>query len=595
MKARKLLNQLDNIESTLNEYSFEELNTKNSALLKKSFDEFKGRLEQMVFQGVPAVSQQWTPNSNEQDILEENPLPVGGKSNATKLIANVSHEIRTPLNGIIGFTDLLKEEKLSQNQLEKVEAIQVASNSLLEIINELLEFSKLSEGLETINQDDFNFDGVIDNILYLCNTLITNDKVVLRSKIDPSIPKVLKGDAAKLSQVLLNLIGNAIKFVEEGEILLEISLKNHRNDTINLEFVVSDTGIGISEENIKHIFGYFRQADNYTAVNYGGSGLGLNIVKQIIELLNGNIEVQSKLGRGTVFKFNLPFKKGNESSIPQKNPEINDQISVDNPIKGKKILVFEDNSMNQRLFKQRLKAWGCKSYVTDDGPAGLKFLEEHNIDLILMDLRMPGMSGVEITKQIRESKSPQIKNIPIIVVTADITAHEKEDCSAYGIDDLILKPFNPEELLMKLIDNCGRGQISGIGTLNEEEMHQTALPSSKRINLKTLQDDSFGEHDFLEELVGLFKLNILEFIGAYSVHLKNEDYDSLAFASHKIKSGLKMVQATTLLNIVLRVQTLSKEKKNLDELKGLLVSFTQEYDLVERDIDNELKKLKNEK
>ncbi|MRX63978.1 ATP-binding protein [Maribacter luteus] len=595
MKARKLLNQLDNIESTLNEYSFEELNTKNSALLKKSFDEFKGRLEQMVFQGVPAVSQQWTPNSNEQDILEENPLPVGGKSNATKLIANVSHEIRTPLNGIIGFTDLLKEEKLSQNQLEKVEAIQVASNSLLEIINELLEFTKLSEGLETINQDDFNFDGVIDNILYLCNTLITNDKVVLRSKIDPSIPKVLKGDAAKLSQVLLNLIGNAIKFVEEGEILLEISLKNHRNDTINLEFVVSDTGIGISEENIKHIFGYFRQADNYTAVNYGGSGLGLNIVKQIIELLNGNIEVQSKLGRGTVFKFNLPFKKGNESSIPQKNPEINDQISVDNPIKGKKILVFEDNSMNQRLFKQRLKAWGCKSYVTDDGPAGLKFLEEHSIDLILMDLRMPGMSGVEITKQIRESKSPQIKNIPIIVVTADITAHEKEDCSAYGIDDLILKPFNPEELLMKLIDNCGRGQISGKGTLNEEEMHQTALPSPKRINLKTLQDDSFGEHDFLEELVGLFKLNIIEFVGAYSVHLKNEDYDSLAFASHKIKSGLKMVQATTLLNIVLRVQTLSKEKKNLDELKGLLVSFTQEYDLVERDIDNELKKLKNEK
>lgn len=595
MKARKLLNQLDNIESTLNEYSFEELNTKNSALLKKSFDEFKGRLEQMVFQGIPAVSQQWTPNSNEQDILEENPLPVGGKSNATKLIANVSHEIRTPLNGIIGFTDLLKEEKLSQNQLEKVEAIQVASNSLLEIINELLEFTKLSEGLETINQDDFNFDGVIDNILYLCNTLITNDKVVLRSKIDPSIPKVLKGDAAKLSQVLLNLIGNAIKFVEEGEILLEISLKNHRNDTINLEFVVSDTGIGISEENIKHIFGYFRQADNYTAVNYGGSGLGLNIVKQIIELLNGNIEVQSKLGRGTVFKFNLPFKKGNESSIPQKNPEINDQISVDNPLKGKKILVFEDNSMNQRLFKQRLKAWGCKSYVTDDGPAGLKFLEEHNIDLILMDLRMPGMSGVEITKQIRESKSPQIKNIPIIVVTADITAHEKEDCSAYGIDDLILKPFNPEELLMKLIDNCGRGQISRKGTLNEEEMHQTALPCPKRINLKTLQDDSFGEHDFLEELVGLFKLNILEFIGAYSVHLKNEDYDSLAFASHKIKSGLKMVQATTLLNIVLRVQTLSKEKKNLDELKGLLVSFTQEYDLVERDIDNELKKLKNEK
>ncbi|EAR01289.1 hybrid sensor histidine kinase/response regulator [Maribacter sp. HTCC2170] len=592
MKERKLLNQLDSIESILNDYSFEELRANDSAQLKNSFEVFKNCLEKMIFQHIPASSEQIGLSPDEQNVPNNKPLVFQDKTNnVTKLIANVSHEIRTPLNGIIGFTDLLKEDNLNQNQLEKVEAIQTASHSLLGIINELLEYSKLSEGLESINQDDFNFDSVIDNVMYLCDTLITSEDVVLKSKIDPGIPKILKGDPAKLSQILLNLIGNAVKFVEKGEIILDVSLKNQRNKDIYLEFIISDTGIGISQENLKHIFGYFKQADSYTSVNYGGSGLGLSIVKQIIDLLGGTIEVESELGTGTVFKFTLPYKRGDESGIPTNDFLVIDQFKTKNPLKNKKILVFEDNSMNQHLFKQRLKSWECKSYITDDGPAGLAFLEEHNIDLILMDLRMPGMSGFEITEKIRGHNNPKLRKTPIIAVTADITANEVENCSTFGINDFILKPFSPEALMNKIVRILENNE----DMIQKEKEKSKMDVNLKKVNLKPLIEECMGELDFFEELVRLFKVNVIEFIGAYSVHLKNEDYEGIAFASHKLKSGLKMVQADYLLTIVLRIEELSKKEQNLLELKELKTAFLEEYGLVEEAIDIELKDFKNKK
>lgn len=593
MKARKLLNQLDSIEAILNDYSFDELKAKDSTQLKNSFEAFKNCLEQMVFQQITVSSEQIGPSLDEQNVQSDTPKGIQEKSNnVTKLIANVSHEIRTPLNGIIGFTDLLKEDDLNQNQLEKVEAIQTASNSLLGIINELLEYSKLSEGLEIINHDDFNFDSVIDNVMYLCDTLITSDNVVLKSKLDPGIPKILKGDPAKLSQVLLNLIGNAVKFVEKGEIILDISLKNQRNKDVCLEFIISDTGIGISQENLKHIFGYFKQADSHTAANYGGSGLGLSIVKQIIDLLGGTIEVESELGKGTVFKFSLPYRRGEESAIPTDNFLVIDQIKTKNPLSNKKILVFEDNSMNQHLFKQRLKSWECKSYITDDGPAGLAFLEEHQIDLVLMDLKMPGMSGFEITEKIRGHNNKKLRKTPIIAVTADITAKEVENCSTHGINDFILKPFSPEALMNKIVR---------ILEINEDMIQKEKVENKKidatlkKVNLKPLIEECSGELDFFEELVRLFKVNVIEFIGAYSVHLKNSDYEGIAFASHKLKSGLRMIQANSLLSLILRIEELSKEKKSLEELKDLKTAFLEEYELVEEHIDTELNDFKNKK
>ena len=589
MKAKKLLSKLDSIAAILNEYSFEELNVKDGTELKKSFDTFKSCLEKMVFQPVTKAEGYLGIDVYNEEVVPSAPKKAPQiENNATMLIANVSHEIRTPLNGIIGFTDLLKEEKLTENQLDKVEAIQTASQSLMHIINELLDYSKLTEGLEEIDQTDFNFGNVLDNVLYLCNTLITNDAVELKTNIDPSIPNILKGNPAKLSQVLLNLIGNSVKFVEEGEIRLDIQLKAKRNDAIVLEFTIADTGMGISKEHLAHIFDYFNQADKHTQVNYGGTGLGLSIVKKIIELSKGEISVASTLGKGTEFKFTLPYTVGDAQKITDENVLVIDSAIPDDFIKDKRILVFEDDQMNQRLFKQRLKFWGCKSYITENGKAGIKFLNEHEVDLVLMDLRMPGMNGFDITKEIRKSSNTQVSRIPIIAISADISAKEMNKCDAAGINDFILKPFSSEELMIKIDKN-----------LKNKEAHieegrtsvGLSLDLDKKLNLQPLMDDCLGEVEIMKEMIKYFKQNAIEFIGASKWHFQNDDFEKLNFACHKIKSGLAMLNANTLLNLVEKIQVIAKKSQDKKKLYELYEAFIEEYLIVEQLMDTEIEKL----
>ena len=265
MKPKNLLTQLAHLEEALNSFSFEELTARDAKRLKTSFDTFKEQLETKIF--------------GEESIPEENPenkRPAAKEKAHDKqqemLIATVSHEIRTPLSGIIGFTDLLQESELTGSQREQVNAIRSASDNLLEIINELLEYSKLSAGLEHFEQIDFNFGSIIQDVVYLCKTLMLGKQVNLHVDQDPKIPEVLVGDPSKLSQVLLNLLGNSIKFVEQGDIYLNINLIEEKKGEIRLEFVITDTGIGISEEDLKHIFDSFKQANQHTFSKYGGTG-----------------------------------------------------------------------------------------------------------------------------------------------------------------------------------------------------------------------------------------------------------------------------------------------------------------------------------
>lgn len=592
MKAKKLITHLSHIETLLNHYSFEELSSEEGQQLKQSFIAFKKNLEAKMFQPSLAARQDFTESLGDELEPSKEIVEKGIMTRETMLIAKVSHEIRTPLNGIIGFTDLLKEDNLNIGQLEKVEAIQAASNSLMEIINEFLEYSKLAEGLEQIEQIDFNFNSLINNVVYLCNTLITEKHVNLKTNIDPGIPTILKGDPSKLSQILLNLIGNSIKFVEKGEITLTITQKSQRKKKVTLAFCVSDTGIGISKNQIKHIFDSFKQAENDTKIKYGGTGLGLSIVKQLIDLLDGNIEVTSILGQGTEFNFNIPYTKGEEGNIVEEqfnSEQIQDSLKQ---IKDMNILVFEDNAMNQRLIEQRLTTWGCNVYVTDNGNYGIKYLENNRVDLVLMDLRMPGMNGYEITERIRGHNKNSLRKIPIVAITADFTIQERERCETYGLNDFILKPFNPEELLTKLIQNSKRTKGNFISpTINREE--DKTGQTNQLISLIAFQEESMGEIDFLEELIRLFKQNILEFIGAFTMHLKNKDFERIVFAAHKIKSGLAMIKAHSLLKIVEKVKRYAEEDQCPKELEKLKESFIKEYAVVEEAIVIEMDKIRN--
>lgn len=587
MKAKDLLSQLSAMEQSLSEFSFEELNAKEAAQLKKTFETFKKRLESRIFHP--------TALPEDSDNLAEE-MPVEQKKGTkpldpTMLIARVSHEIRTPLNGIIGFTDLLKEDsELNSGQLEQVNAIQKASFSLMEIINELLEYSKLSSGLEAVEMVHFNFRNLIGDVAYLCETLVSVKNVNINVAIDEAIPMTLLGDPSKLSQVLLNLMGNAIKFVEKGKIDLSITAGRPQDDRTILTFTIADTGIGISKENLERIFDSFRQAEVNTHLKYGGSGLGLSIVKQIIELLGGHIQVSSELGVGTTFEFSMPFKLGDDTQITgpkEVDAQANDQKDL---VKGMPILIFEDNPLNQRLIEQRLNAWGCKPFITDNAQYGLHILANHKIDLVFMDLKMPGMNGFEITELIRSFEKPDARPIPIVALSADFSRLDKEACLKSGMDGFILKPYTPNELLETLLTYKNDGNVT-FSIPSRSIAPEVTEHENGKLDLSGLWDDCMGQKELMQELVRLYKSNVLEFIGKVRMHLHEEDSELIAFAAHKIKPGLKMLKSKGLLDIVEQIQKSCAADADVKHLKFLYESFINAYPKVEHAIDEALNEL----
>ncbi|MBT8280528.1 MAG: response regulator [Muriicola sp.] len=586
MKSKNLLTQITDLESALHNFSFEELSTAEAARLKQSFDLFKNELEAKFWGFDPEVEKSSKPG-REQDVFS----PKDGKEESS-LIAKVSHEIRTPLNGIIGFADLMKEGELNEVQEEQVNAILTASSSLMEIINELLEYSKLEAGKEEFKIVPFNFHNLIREVSYLCETLIVDKKIAFEVKIDPEIPQFLLGDPSKLSQVLLNLLGNAIKFTDEGKVTLYSKLKAINAGRVGIDFFISDTGIGIPKEDILHIFNAFKRASQHTFSKYGGTGLGLSIVKQIVNRLGGNISVESEVNKGTTFQMHLEYEAGKEG----KTKEVKSSDTRPADVEALAVLVFEDNPLNQWLIKKRLKEWGCTYFVTEHAETGLKILEEKNIHLVLMDLHMPVVDGYEITQMIRASDNSRISKVPVIALTADFSVNDKEKAAEKGIDDYILKPYTPEELLEKLIQyGFSNGKEDAPPKKNKDlGSVQKKLVPEMSIDLTGMLEDCMGEVDMLEELLNLFKGNVLEFIGKAKMHLKNKDYEQLQFVAHKLKSGLAMVQAANLLILVQQIQEHCKTDKNHDQMQYLYEQFIKEYPMVEFVLDKEMNRLKKE-
>ncbi|MGB5700063.1 ATP-binding protein [Muriicola sp.] len=581
MKSKNLLSQISDLEIALNNFSFEELTTNEAGLLKQSFDRFKNELETKIW------------GSAAKDLI--NPKTT---SNSTlngrdaQLIAKVSHEIRTPLNGIMGFTDLLKEGDLNEVQKGQVNAIKSASTTLLEIINELLEFSKLEAGSEEFNELPFNFHNLIKEVSYLCDTLIVDKKISFEVKTDPKIPEILLGDPSKLTQILLNLLGNAIKFVENGGVSLSTRIIRICNNKATIEFIIEDTGIGISQEDLKHIFDAFRQAGQHTFSKYGGTGLGLSIVKQIVDKLGGTIAVKSKLQQGTQFTMTLEYSIGQKQSFKMKAKSENAQPTVDTL----KVLVFEDNPLNQWLIKKRLKSWGCTFFVTEDAVEGLRILNHEHIDVVFMDLHMPVVDGYEITRRIRASGVQRISTVPVIALTADFTAKDKEKANQDGINDFILKPYTPEELLEKLI-HYGHSKPTSTefkGILKEPDLLAPNAEQLTKLDLTEVLEDCMGEIEMLQELVELYKRNALEFIGKTKLHLQNKDVEQVQFATHKLKSGLAMMKTQNLLILVQQLHEHCKTDQNYDQMNYLFQQFVKEYPMVEFALDAEVTRLKKE-
>jgi len=576
-KTTDLLDQLSQLERSVSEFSFEELSADEAKELKNSFNTFKSSLECQIFD----------PNQN-SDSLKKEPLMVLDKQEVSQkeFITHVSHEIRTPLNSIIGFANLLKEEKLTSSQQKKVEAIQFASNTLLKLINEVLDYSKISSGNTSFESIDFKLHGLLNDVMFLCETLLIDSQVELIIDIDKSVPKVIKGDPSKLSQVILNLVGNSIKFVNQGFIKLGVFVKEVNENDYVLEFSVTDTGIGISKEKINSIFERYSQADNDTYLKYGGTGLGLSITKEIIEKQNGEIVINSVVSKGTTVSFTLPFSKGDVNNISVEKTKNLDIKEAKKLLEGTEIMVFEDNLMNQHLILEQLTKWGCNVHTNVTLEKGLAILATKKVDLILMDLKMPNLNGFEVSKAIRLNENPLIRNIPIVAFSADFTEQDGKDCDSIGINDFLLKPYTLNDLMSIIVKNKRENNpTEEFGLILQKQMIEPK--ETTIVDLNSLLKDCFGELEMLNELIKLFKTNVLEFIGNVRIHLKTDNLVEIAFSAHKLKASFAMLKATGMHNLILELEANCKANK-LDKVKELYELFLNDYPLLENNLNIEL-------
>jgi signal transduction histidine kinase/DNA-binding response OmpR family regulator len=476
-----------------------------------------------------------------------------------QFMANMSHEIRTPMNAIIGFTNILQKGKLNKIQTQYVNAIQTSGENLLTIVNDILDFSKIEAGMMRIESVPFSLRGILQDIETIFIEKIRLRDLALGVEISTDLPDVLLGDAVRLTQILVNLISNAIKFTEKGNILVRIypseKTENLINNSKNIEllFEVIDTGIGIPKDKLGVIFDRFRQASSDITRRFGGSGLGLSIVKSLIDLQGGNIDVKSVLNQGTTFSFTIPYKISDE----QFETHFKDKTSQKEFLlaqnaaytEGVKVLIVEDNQLNQDLMQQLLTSWNLHFKIARDGFQALEYLRKESFNLILMDIQMPEMDGYTATQKIRNELNIQI---PIIALTAHVLAGERERCLSAGMNEYLPKPIREQNLraliaqFVKVDDTRITDNISPQNSYskNGENEH-------KILNVKYLQDLSKGNESFVKAMLVQFVEQMPQELTDLEKAISVKNFPLVKTIAHNMKTTVAFVGLDEILHPLL--------------------------------------------
>ena len=492
----------------------------------------------------------------EEELLKAKKQAEESVISKDQFLANMSHEIRTPMNAIIGFTELLSQTKLNEQQKEYAGSVKVAGENLLSIINDILDFSKIESGVISIESAPSDLHQIMKNVYDLLKIGARQKALEFSYHFDERIPPALMCDALRLNQILINLVGNAIKFTEKGSVHFSAALTESANNRHHIRFSIRDTGIGIHDEKKEKIFERFTQVNNEINRKYEGTGLGLSISKNLIELQGGKLELHSQEGIGSEFLFSLWMEHGHLDEVIKE--DFRDLKS--RHIHQNKILIIEDNFLNQKLAKNVLNNFGFEVELAFNGQIGLEMLRHQQYDLVLMDLQMPELDGYQTTRIIRNNMKLMT---PIIAMTAHSIVGEKEKCLAAGMNDFISKPFNPDELYNKIASK-----------LTSEAMNKSPVNSTfqgaetkhQAFNLSYLHELSGGNAAFEQEIIALFVQQLPEELKGLKLAIQNEDIKQISDITHKLKSSLDIFGREDISEVLSSLSNNAKASTNKEHM-----------------------------
>jgi two-component system sensor histidine kinase/response regulator len=518
-----------------------------------------------------------------EDLDEARQEADGAAKAKADFLANMSHEIRTPMNAIIGFSGLAMKTGLDQKQRDYIQKIQQSGKHLLGIINDILDFSKIEAGKLAVEHTDFELEKVLDNVSNLISEKTSSKGLELLFHVEEGTPRYLMGDPLRLGQILVNYANNAVKFTDQGEVVVSVKVVEETDTDGLFRFAVRDTGIGLTEEQIGKLFQSFSQADTSTSRKYGGTGLGLAISKKLATLMGGDVGVESEYGKGSTFWFTARLGKGvaKATNEDQQAAQLMENLDA---IKGASILVAEDNEFNQQIATELLTDAGFKVDIAENGRKAIEMLNKRTYDVVLMDMQMPVMDGTTATREIR--KDERFKDLPILAMTANVMEADIEKCREAGMWDHIGKPIDPDELFAKLLKwvkprQSGEVQETAAVPLKETEpakeklkpARQDDLPEIPGLDTKLGLKRVMGKKKFYLDMLRKYIENQGQAPAQILQSLDSDDYATAERQAHTAKGVSGNIGATELQGMAADLEKAIREKSPREEIAALLATF----------------------
>lgn len=497
-----------------------------------------------------------------------------------QFLANISHEIRTPINGIAGMANLLGQGPSPEDRETYLNAIRHSAENLKVIINDILDLAAIESGKLRFERIAFNLKDLLPSLVSTFTYQAKEKKLSLDYRIDEKLNKILLGDPVRLNQILINLISNAVKFTHTGSIQISCTAEKEHRGTCWIRIEVTDTGVGIPEEKLNTIFESFSQADASVTRRYGGTGLGLTIVKQLVELQQGTIHVVSKEHVGSTFMVIIPYGIGKVKDLAQTSPG-RDLALKDMKKSHLRVLLVEDNDINRLYAKSILKNWQCYIDVAENGLVAIEKIKNNFYDVVLMDVQMPVMDGYEATKVIRMMS--QSADVPIIALTANATLTDVEKCFTAGMNDYLPKPFTPEDLYSKLFDDLK------IKPTSQDKIPTSKTTGTKEVmyNLDYLRSVSGNNEEFIREMVSTFIQTVPGILEDMHQAMDKQDWTKLSRLAHQIKPSFTLMGLDALRTDIVFVEENSKMETNLSEVVQVCLEFLRKCKVVIPELSKE--------